>query len=115
MFSNFLGAKIEELNERYVKVKGKVKEEYLNVHNTAHGSYIFALADIAFEAISNYSEKSVALHMDIDFRNPAYLNDELTVEGFLESKGNKTSLYRFVVKRKEDMIAEILALAYHIR
>lgn len=114
MFIDFLEAKIEEVSEKYVRVRSIVKSKHLNIHGTAHGSYIFSLADIAFEAISNFSKKSVALHMDIDFRKPAFLNEELTVEGFLESVGNKTSLYRLLVKRKDEIIAEVLALAYHL-
>lgn len=52
-FREFLGAEILEISERYAKVRGTVRKEYLNFHETAHGSYIMALADFAFALAAN--------------------------------------------------------------
>ncbi|AHC52311.1 phenylacetic acid degradation protein [Sulfolobus acidocaldarius SUSAZ] len=114
-FAKYLHLKLEEIREGYVKVSAEVREENLNIHGNVHGSFIFALADTAFEYISNFSRDSVALHMDIDFRRQATLGEKIIAEGFEESKGKTTSLYRIVVKNEDGkIIAHVTALAYHL-
>lgn len=114
-FAKFLGLEIEEVRSDYVRVSGRVKDEYLNLHNTAHGSFIFSLADTAFELITNLNKKSVALQMSAYFRRPARPGEKLTAEAFPESVGRTTSLYKIVVKNEEGKeVAYFDALAYHL-
>ncbi|WP_338604259.1 hotdog fold thioesterase [Sulfolobus tengchongensis] len=114
-FLKLLNINLEEVREGYAKVSAIVTKDYLNVHNTAHGSFIFAIADAAFEYVSNFSRDSVALHMDIDFRRPAKEGEKVIAEAFEESVGKTTSLYRIVVKNIEGkLIAYVTALVYHL-
>ncbi len=106
---------LEEIREGYVRVSATVSENVLNSHGSAHGSFVFALADTAFEYISNFSRDSVALHVDIDFRRPAMKGEKIIAEAFEENQGRTTSLYRIVVKNSEGKtIAYLTALAYHL-
>jgi len=110
-----LGIKLEEIREGYAKVSTTVTKEHLNMHSTAHGSFIFAIADAAFEYVSNFSRDSVALHMDIDFRKPAKEGEKLIAEAFEESSGKTTSLYKITVKNEEGkLVAYVTALVYHL-
>ncbi len=114
-FSKFLNIKLEEAREGYVRVSGVVASDFLNTHGTAHGSFIFAIADSAFEYISNYSRDSVALHVSIDFRRPAKEGERVIAEAFEEVPGKSTSLYRIIVKNADGkIIAYVTALAYHL-
>lgn len=107
---------IEEVKDGYARVSAIVTKDVLNIHNTAHGSFIFALADSAFEYASNFSRDSVALHMDIDFRRPAFEGEKLIAEAFEESCGKTTSLYKISVKNNEGkLIAYVMALVYHLK
>jgi len=114
-FTKFLNINLEEIREGYVRVSATVSENVLNSHGSAHGSFVFALADTAFEYISNFSRDSVALHVDIDFRRPAMKGEKIIAEAFEENQGRTTSLYRIVVKNSEGKtIAYLTALAYHL-
>ncbi|WP_016731124.1 hotdog fold thioesterase [Saccharolobus islandicus] len=114
-FLKFLDIELEEIKEGYARVSGVITKDFLNVHNTAHGSFIFAIADAAFEYVSNFTRDSVALHMDIDFRRPAKEGEKVIAEAFEESTGKTTSLYRIIVKNEEKkLVAYVTALVYHL-
>ncbi|MCH4816061.1 MAG: hotdog fold thioesterase [Saccharolobus sp.] len=114
-FLKFLDIELEEIREGYARVSGVITKDFLNVHNTAHGSFIFAIADAAFEYASNFTRDSVALHMDIDFRRPVKEGEKVIAEAFEESTGKTTSLYRIIVKNEEGkLVAYVTALVFHI-
>ncbi|MEM1626844.1 MAG: hotdog fold thioesterase [Sulfolobaceae archaeon] len=114
-YLKFLGIEVEEAKSNYVRVSCRVREEHLNLHNTAHGSLIFSLADAAFEIITNIDRDSVALQMSIYFRRPARLGEKLIAEAFEESRGKTTSLYKILVKNEEGKeVAFVEALVYHL-
>ncbi|QKR00649.1 hotdog fold thioesterase [Metallosphaera tengchongensis] len=114
-FVEHLNINVEEVRDGYARVSSIVSEVHLNTHGSAHGSFLFALADTAFEYVSNFSRDSVALHMDVDFRRPAFKGERVTAEAYLESSGKTTSLYRILVKNSEGkVLAYLTALAYHL-
>jgi len=114
-YLKFLGIEVEEVRNNYVRVSCRVKDEHLNLHNTAHGSFIFSLADAAFEIITNIDRDSVALQMSIYFRRPALKGEKVIAEAFEESKGRTTSLYKIIVRNEEGKeIAFVEALVYHL-
>ncbi|MDW7990529.1 MAG: PaaI family thioesterase, partial [Archaeoglobaceae archaeon] len=59
-FRKFLGCEVEEVREGYARVKGVVKNEFLNIYQVAHGAFIMALADFAFAISANTDTKRVA-------------------------------------------------------
>ncbi|ACP49940.1 thioesterase superfamily protein [Sulfolobus islandicus Y.N.15.51] len=114
-FLKFLDIELEEIREGYARVSGVITKDFLNVHNTAHGSFIFAIADAAFEYVSNFTRDSVALHMDIDFRRLVKEGEKVIAEAFEESTGKTTSLYRIIVKNEEGkLVAYVTALVFHL-
>jgi acyl-CoA thioesterase len=114
-FLEFLKINLEEVREGYERVSAIVDKNYLNMHGGAHGSFIFAVADAAFEYVSNYSRNSVALNVNIHFRRPSFEGEKLIAEAFEESSGNTTSLYKILVKNNEGkIIAYVTALVYHL-
>lgn len=105
-FREFLGAEILEISERYAKVRGTVRKEYLNFHETAHGSYIMALADFAFALAANSDNiRRAAVSIRIDFYKPAYEGDELVAEA-------KIVHGRKIVFCEDDVIAKGEEIAY---
>jgi acyl-CoA thioesterase len=114
-FLDYLKINVNELKKGYCKVSAEVRKDYLNMHNTAHGSFIFALADAAFELISNYERDSVALQISIYYKRPAKEGEKLIAEAYEDVEGKNLSLYRIIVKNSDEKIIAIAeALAYHI-
>ena len=110
-FREHLGVEIVELRSGYAKVKGMVKEEYLNFHGTAHGSYIMALADFAFALAANSDgTRRMAVMIKLNFYKPANAGDEITGEAEVV-RGRRLVFCRVCVKRGEETIAEGDAIA----
>jgi len=113
-FRDFLGAEVLEVRKGYAKVKGVVKEDFLNPHGTAHGAYIIALADFAFGLAVNYDEPRIAININVNFYKPAFLGDELIAEA--EVKGGRRVCFCVLrVYRNEELIAEGTSIAYSIK
>ncbi len=109
-----LGVEVLEVKEGFAKVKAKVKKEFLNVHGTAHGGFIFTLADIAFGLAVNYDAPKMAINVNINFIKPAFEGDELVAEAKVEGGGKRVKFCLLKVYRGEDLIAEGTAIAYGI-
>ncbi len=110
----FLGVEILEISKGYAKVKGTVREDYLNFHGTAHGSYIIALADFAFAIAANSDNvRRAAISIRVDFYKPAYKGDELVAEAKI-SHGRRVVFCDLVVTKDGSVIARGEAIAYVI-
>ncbi|RLI86395.1 MAG: thioesterase [Archaeoglobales archaeon] len=107
-----LGVEVLEVKEGYARVKGRVDERFLNVHGTAHGSFIFALADFAFELAVNYDSPRIALNVNINFIKPAFAGDELIAEARIEGGGRRVKFCLLKVYRGDELIAEATAVSY---
>ncbi len=111
-FREYLGVEVVELSEGYAKVRGKVGKENLNFHGTAHGSYIFALADFAFALAANSDDfRRMAVSVRLDFYKPAYEGDELFAEAEVVH-GRKLVFCELRVFKGEELIAKGEAIAY---
>jgi len=108
-FAEFLETKVEEVRDGYARVSGRVKREFLNIHGTAHGAYITALADFALALASNYDTKRMAVNITINFFKGAEEGDELVAEAEKIS-GRKTAFFRIRVKKGDKTIAEGTAI-----
>ncbi len=92
-------------------MKGVVKEEYLNFHGTAHGSYIMALADFAFALAANSDGiRRMAIMIKLNFYKPANAGEEVTGEAEV-IRGKRLVFCRLCVKKGEEIIAEGDAIA----
>ena len=113
-FMNFLKAEIVQVSEKFAKVKGCVKKCFLNVHGTAHGSYLFALADFAFSLVSNYDKPRVAVSMHVNFIKPVYIGEEIVAEAKVIRKTKKFVFCEINVKRENDTILHGTAISYSL-
>lgn len=109
------GMDVLEVKEGFARVKAKVRREFLNVHGTAHGAFIFALADTAFGLAVNYDAPRLAINVNINFVKPAFEGDELIAEAKVEGGGRRVKFCLLKVYRGEDLIAEGTAIAYTIK
>jgi acyl-CoA thioesterase len=115
-YANALGIKVLEIGEGYAKASLTVNENSLNFHGVAHGGLIASLADVAFAAASNSrNRKAVALALNISYRRPVRAGEILVAEALEESLGERTALYRIVVKdSKGDLVASCQGLVYRM-
>ncbi|MCS7144147.1 MAG: hotdog fold thioesterase [Archaeoglobaceae archaeon] len=110
-FRKFLGCEVEEVREGYARVKGVVRDDFLNIYSVAHGGFIMALADFAFAISANTDTKRVAVKISMNFYSPAEKGDLLTAEAE-KVKGKRLGFYRLRVFKGEEIIAEGSAIAY---
>lgn len=90
-------------------ITGKV----VNWHDTAHGGYIFLLADTAFGyACHTYNRRMVSQHCNISYLNPARRGDRITAEAVERQRLGRTVIYDVAVKRDDGLpIAEFRGVA----
>lgn len=108
-FAQSMGIQLLDLKKGYCKLAMIIRADMINFHGVAHGGAIFALADAAFAAASNsHGQTAVALCMTINYRSPARDGMKLIVEGFEESLGRRTGLYRMEVRSE---VGNLIAVA----
>ena len=89
-----------------------VREDMLNGHATAHGGYVFALADSAFAyACNSDGHTTVAQHCSITFVRPGRQGDRLVATAREVSKGGRSGIYDVTVAVEGRMIAEFRGLS----
>lgn len=78
-----------------------------NGHGTAHGGFIFSLADSAFAfACNSYGETTVAAHCSITYIRPGRLGDQLLAEAAEISRAGRSGIYDVRVSANGQTIAE---------
>jgi acyl-CoA thioesterase len=113
-FRDLLGVEILEVSEGFARVKGRVEENYLNFHGTAHGSFIMALADFAFALAANSdSTRRAAVSIKVNFYKPAYEGEELVAEA-KRVHGKNVFFCEVKVMRGSEIIASGDAIAYTV-
>jgi len=112
-FAKQLGIRLLSVGEGTATAEVKVNEHMLNMHGTAHGAIIFALADVVFAVASNsYGRTAVALSMNIGFMAASFAGERLRATAIEEKKNHRTSWYRIKVENEKEVIAILDALAY---
>jgi acyl-CoA thioesterase len=80
-----------------------VRPDMVNGHSTAHGGYVFLLADTAFAFAANtYGMVTVAQACDIIFLEPCHLHDRLVATAVERHRSGRTGIYDVTVRRGED-------------
>ena len=92
------GIEVEETSERYTRVSATVREGFLQLHDLAHGAFIFALLDVAFALTVNTKLDAVAVQWSISQFRSAKLGDKVTAECRLLHAGRRL------------MVVELMAL-----
>lgn len=105
--SQGLGMEVVSVEPGKATLTMKVTEAMTNGHGTAHGGFIFALADSAFAfACNSYGETTVAAHCSISYIRPGRLGDLLTAEAREVSRAGRSGIYDVKVSVDGVTIAE---------
>jgi acyl-CoA thioesterase len=90
------GMKVEEASEHFTRVSAEVKEEFLQLHDLAHGGFMFALMDVAFALTVNAKLDAVAVQWSISQFRSAKLGDTVTAECRLLHAGRRLMVVELV-------------------
>lgn len=108
-----LGLQAEVLGPGRAKVWGQVRPEHLNMHGSAHGGFIYSLADGAFALASNsHDVPAVALSTHIEYLEAGRAGDELEAVAEEIYLGYRTAHYRVQVRRDAKLIAVFTGTVY---
>lgn len=105
-----LGVAVTHAEPGAVVVELTVTPEMLNGHGSAHGSILFAIADIAFAAACNsYGYVAVGRSCAIEYLAPAFPGDVLTAHAIERARAGRTGIYDVAVRRRADgqLLAEL--------
>jgi acyl-CoA thioesterase len=98
--SRDLGMSLDEVRPGYARLRMTVTEAMVQGHGTAHGGYVFTLADSAFAfACNSYGTPAVAAHCDISFITPVHAGDLLEAEAIERTKYGRNGIYDVTVRR----------------
>ena len=98
-FVNFIGGRLEEWREGYVRLGLTVEERHTNPHGVMHGGVITTLMDEALggviASVRGMDEMWKAPHatvdMNVSFLSNARAGDEITVEGAVLKLGRSVA------------------------
>jgi acyl-CoA thioesterase len=105
--SQGLGMVLSEVAPGRATLSMTIRDAMTNGHGTAHGGFIFALADSAFAfACNSYNERTVAQACDIVFAAPARAGDTLVAEAVERHRFGRNGLYDIRVRCGDRVVAE---------
>ncbi len=105
-FVNWLGIKVEKVEEGRATCSVVVTEQMINFLGVAHGGLIFSLADAAFAAAGNSTHMpSLALDVSGSFLRAAHVGDVLRAEAEMIHTTKRTGVYRMQVFRNNELLA----------
>lgn len=112
-FSNYLG--FEVLATNGVKVRGVVKPEHTNAAGTAHGGFLYTLADVAFAlAVNSGGRKGPAVATHMEYFHPAREGEAVVARTVELNAGKRLVTYRVDLRRENDgkSVASLTGTAY---
>lgn len=105
--SEGLGIKLEAIGPGYATMSMIVTEAMTNGHDTAHGGFIFALADSAFAfACNSRGDKAVAQHCSITYLRPGRRGDRLVAVAHEVAREGRSGIYDVNVSVGDETVAE---------
>jgi len=105
--SQSLGIELIEAEKGQATVRMTITREMVNGHGTAHGGYVFLLADTAFAcACNSHGPVTVAAGADVTFLRPAKEGDLLEARASERSANGRSGIYDVTVTRGGDVVAE---------
>jgi acyl-CoA thioesterase len=105
--SQSLGIDLIEAAKGQATARMTITREMVNGHGTAHGGYVFLLADTAFAcACNSHGPVTVAAGADVTFLRPAMQGDVLEARAAERSGNGRSGIYDVTVTREGDVIAE---------
>jgi acyl-CoA thioesterase len=105
--SQGLGIELLEAASGQATVRMTVTAAMVNGHGTAHGGYVFLLADTAFAcACNSHGPVAVAAGADISFLRPARLGDTLVAVATERAVSGRSGIYDVTVRCGDAVVAE---------
>jgi acyl-CoA thioesterase len=105
--SQDLGMELIEVGPGAATLAMRVSDRMVNGHDTAHGGFIFALADSAFAfACNSYGEATVAAHCSITYLRPGRRGDRLIAKAREVARAGRSGIYDVRVSVEGETIAE---------
>jgi len=103
-----LGITLSEVGPGRASLRMRVTGEMTNGHGTAHGGYLFLLADAAFAyACNTHGPVTVAHSAQVTFLRPARVHDELLADAVERTRYGRNGVYDVTVSRADgEVIAE---------
>lgn len=100
--SQALGMTLESIKPGYARMSMTVRPDMLNGHGTAHGGYIFMLADSAFAfACNSHNLNTVGAGCTIEYLAPGRAGDVLVAEAVEQALQGRTGVYDVTVSDQE--------------
>ncbi|GAA5335692.1 MULTISPECIES: hydroxyphenylacetyl-CoA thioesterase PaaI [Thermus] len=104
-FMEALGLTVLHLAPGEARVGGRVERAHLNLHGTAHGGFLYALADSAFALASNSRGPAVALSCRMDYFRPLQAGAWVEAEAVEVNLSRRTATYRVEVVSQGRLVA----------
>ena len=102
-----LGMMLLDVGPGYALMTMEVTDAMTNGHDTAHGGFIFSLADSAFAfACNSHGDRAVAQHCTITFIRPGKRGDRLVASAHEVSRSGRSGIYDVQVSIGDEVIAE---------
>ncbi len=110
---DFLGLEGEIPVPGRALVRGTLKPEHLNSWASAHGGFVYAMADAAFALASNsHGAMAVAIATNMEYIRPTRAGERLEAEAAEVHLGRRTSVYRVEVRGEDGLVALFTGTAY---
>lgn len=102
-----LGLQLLDVGPGYASMAMEVTSAMTNGHGTAHGGFIFALADSTFAfACNSRGDKAVAQHCTVTYLRPGRIGDRLVATAHEVAREGRGGIYDVNVSAGDDTIAE---------
>lgn len=112
-FAQSLGFEVVSVGEGRATLRASVTAEHLNLHGTAHGGFLYSLADEAFALASNSHEaQALALSVHMDYFRAVGQGDMLEAVASEEHLGRRVATYRVEIRRGADTVALFIGTVY---
>ena len=111
--SELLGFELLEEGPGRAVLRAAVRADHRNTHGSAHGGFVFALADAALAVASNnHGPKAVAIAASIHFTRAAEVGDVLTATANEVALGSRTATYEIEVASEGGPVALFTGTVY---
>ena len=113
--SRQLGMTIDRVGPGTAELSMTVTREMTNGHGTAHGGFIFALADSAFAfACNSRGPRAVAAQCHVAYLRPGRPGDRLVASAVEVAREGRSSIYDAHVRCDGEVVAEFRGHARQI-
>jgi acyl-CoA thioesterase len=112
-FMQTLGLQGESKKPGQARVWGTIRPEFLNSWGSAHGGFLFSVADAAFALASNsHGTLAVALTAHMEYLQPSRAGDTVEAVATETHLGRGTAVYQVEVRSEMVLLAIFTGTVY---